>query len=67
MTALVASLSIGIMDGGGFISGAIVIKYGSRRCCLIASALTTLGWGLSALVSKPWQLLFTYSVRVGGC
>jgi MFS family permease len=34
-------------------------------CCLVAAAVTTLGWGLSALVAEPWQLLLTYSVLVG--
>ena len=65
MTALVGSLSIGLMDGGGMIAGAIVLRYGSRCCCLVAAAVTTLGWGLSALVAEPWQLLLTYSVLVG--
>ena len=65
VTALVGSLSIGLMDGGGIIAGAIVLRYGSRRCCLVAAVVTTLGWGLSALVAEPWQLLLTYSVLVG--
>ena len=65
VTALVGSLSIGIMDGGSMFSGVIVLRYGSRCCCLVAAAVTALGWGLSALVTEPWQLLLTYSVLVG--
>ena len=65
MTALVGSLSIGLMDGLGMVSGMLVLRYGSRCCCLVAAAVTALGWGLSALVAEPWQLLLTYSLLVG--
>ena len=65
VTSLVASLCVGIMDMLGFVSGALVLRYGSRRCCITASLLTSIGWGLSAVVQEPWQLLMTYSLLVG--
>ena len=63
--AFVGSLSIGVMDGSALLSGVLVQRLGSRRACWLGASVATVGWVLSAAVSRPWQLLLTYSLLVG--
>jgi len=66
VTALVGSLCVGVEDGlGAIFSAWAILRFGPRRCVIVASVFSALGWGLSSLVNESWQLLFTYSVLIG--
>ena len=64
-TAFVGSLSVGLMDGLGPISGLAIERFGPRRTCIAGSVICGGGMMASAAASELWHFYFTYGLIVG--
>jgi predicted MFS family arabinose efflux permease len=60
-------VSVGLLLYGavGPFSAGLIDRFGFRRVMLSALGLTTVGFGLTPFVSKPWQLLVLWGVLTG--
>ena len=64
-TAAVGSLSAGLMDGFGVISGRAIARRGEVVCGSIGALLSGLGLIASSQCQTLWQLYVTYGVMLG--
>ena len=64
-TAAVGSLSAGLMDGFGVVSGRAIARRGEVVCGAIGALLSGLGLIASSQCQTLWQLYVTYGVMLG--
>ncbi|CAC5414364.1 SLC16A14 [Mytilus coruscus] len=64
-TALVQSVCLGIFMIGGFLSGAVITKYGSRKCAIFGGILSTGGVGLSFFATSITHLVLLVGIVSG--
>ena len=64
-TAAVGSLSAGLMDGFGVISGRAIARRGEVVCGSLGALLSGLGLIASSQCQTLWQLYVTYGVMLG--
>eukprot|EP01047_Picozoa_sp_COSAG01_P012427 COSAG01_NODE_560_length_15462_cov_18.361192_12_plen_518_part_00 len=65
MTAGVGTTGTCVMELGGAAVGALIARYGERRCCLGGGVLAALGLLLSSWATRLWHLYLSYSIMVG--
>ena len=64
-TAFVGSLSTGLMDGCGALSGIALERFGYRKTCIMGALMASSGMAIASVCTELWQLYLSYGVLLG--